>query len=367
MKNLGDGSGTDGLAAFTDGELGASFKSNWVDKFNGEGRVVARHDHIDIGWKGDRTSDVGGAEEELWTIAVKEGSVTSTFVFRQNVDGRGEFVVWDDRARFGKDLSTFDLVVGDTTEKDTDVVSAFGEVKGLTEHLKTGDNRFLSRTDANDFDFVVHIGTATFDTAGDDGATARDGHDVFDRHQEWLVIRTDWIWDIGIESVHEFKDWFGIGIFARRNFGRGKSAATDDWEFVARESVFGEKVTDVHLNDVDEFWIVDHISLVKEDDDRRNADLTSKKDVFTSLRHNAVGGCNNKDSGIHLGGAGDHVLDVVSVPWAVDVGIVTMSGLILFVSRVDGDATSTLFWSAVDAGIADVFRISFNSVGLFAN
>ena len=96
MKDLCDSARTDGLATFTDGELRASFKSDWVDEFDGEGRVVARHNHLNVSWKTDRTGDVRGAEEELWTIAIKEGSVTATFFFGKNVDGRGELVVWQE-------------------------------------------------------------------------------------------------------------------------------------------------------------------------------------------------------------------------------------------------------------------------------
>ena len=93
--------------------------------------------------------------------------------------------------------------------------------------------------------------------------------------------------------------------------------------------------------------------------------------MLTGLWHNAISGANNKDGGVHLGGTGDHVLDVVSVPWAVNVGVVTGFGLVLFVSGVDGDTTSSLFWgaidSAVDSAVADVFSITFDTTGLFAN
>jgi hypothetical protein len=89
--------------------------------------------------------------------------------------------------------------------------------------------------------------------------------------------------------------------------------------------------------------------------------------VLTGLWHDAIGGTDDKDGGVHLGGTGDHVLDVVSVPWAVNVGVVTGFGLVLFVSGVDGDTTSSLFWGAIDSAVADVFSITFDTTGLFAN
>ena len=69
MNDFNNLSGTNGFAAFTDGELGASFQSNWVDQANSEGNVVTWHNHFDIGWEVDGAGDIGGTEEELWTIA----------------------------------------------------------------------------------------------------------------------------------------------------------------------------------------------------------------------------------------------------------------------------------------------------------
>ena len=70
MENFADGASADSLATLTDGELGALLESDGVDQFDGEGHVVTRHNHLDIGRKRDAASDIGGAEEELRTIAV---------------------------------------------------------------------------------------------------------------------------------------------------------------------------------------------------------------------------------------------------------------------------------------------------------
>lgn len=70
MKNVRDGTGTDGSATLTDGEFGSFFQSDWVDQGNGEGNVIAWHDHIGSSWKSDVTSDIGGSEEELWSVTV---------------------------------------------------------------------------------------------------------------------------------------------------------------------------------------------------------------------------------------------------------------------------------------------------------
>ena len=67
----------------------------------------------------------------------------------------------------------------------------------------------------------------------------------------------------------------------------------------------------------------------------RHADLAGQQDVLAGLRHRAVGGRHDQDRAVHLGGAGDHVLDEVGVARAVDVGVVPLGGLVLDVR--DGD------------------------------
>jgi hypothetical protein len=59
--------------------------------------------------------------------------------------------------------------------------------------------------------------------------------------------------------------------------------------------------------------------------------------VLTGLGHRAVVGSHHQDGAVHLGRAGDHVLDVVGVAGAVDVGVVPLGRLVLDVSDGDGD------------------------------
>ena len=66
-----------------------------------------------------------------------------------------------------------------------------------------------------------------------------------------------------------------------------------------------------------------------------HADLAGQQDVLAGLGHRAVGRRDHQDRAVHLGGAGDHVLDVVGVARAVDVGVVPLLALVLDVR--DGD------------------------------
>ena len=116
----------------------------------------------------------------------------------------------------------------------------------------------------------------------------------------------------------------------------------------ARELVLVQKITDLHLDEVQKLFIIDSIALVHENDDVRNTDLTGKQDVLAGLGHDAVGSGNDKDRAVHLCSTGDHVLDVVSMARAVNMRIVSLLGGVLDVRRVDRDTALLLFRSLID-------------------
>ena len=70
--------------------------------------------------------------------------------------------------------------------------------------------------------------------------------------------------------------------------------------------------------------------------------------MLARLRHRAVGGRHDQDRAVHLGGARDHVLDVVGVARAVDVGVVPVVGLVLDVGGGDRDPALLLLGRVVD-------------------
>ena len=80
----------------------------------------------------------------------------------------------------------------------------------------------------------------------------------------------------------------------------------------------------------------------------RDVDLAGEQDVLAGLGHDAVGGRDDQDRAVHLRGAGDHVLDVVGVTRAVDVGVVPVVGLVLDVGGRDRDPALLLLGSVVD-------------------
>ena len=143
-----------------------------------------------------------------------------------------------------------------------------------------------------------------------------------------------------------------------------QSGTTDYRNVVAREIVRGQQLTDLHLNQVEQLLVVYLISLVHEDNDIRNAYLTGQQDVLAGLRHRAVSSGYNQDSTVHLSSAGDHVLNVVGMARAVNVSVVTLSGVILNVCGVDGNAALLLLRSLVDCVVCLILSIALESQNL---
>ena len=141
----------------------------------------------------------------------------------------------------------------------------------------------------------------------------------------WSVTRVGW-GDVLVHRGDQFPDTLhGFGV-ARECF---ESADPDNGGVVAREAVAVEQLADFHLDELEEFLVVHHVDLVQRDDDRRDLHLPGQQDVFAGLGHRPVGGGDHQNRTVHLGGAGDHVLDVVGVAGAVDVGVVAVLGFVL--------------------------------------
>ena len=128
--------------------------------------------------------------------------------------------------------------------------------------------------------------------------------------------------DIAIHRFHQLQNR-GLADLARRvAFQRLDRRTHDDRGVVAGELVLVEKLAHFKLHQLNQLGVIDHVGFVQEDHNGGHADLTGEQDVLAGLGHGAVGSANHEDRAVHLGRAGDHVLDVVGVSRAVHVGVV---------------------------------------------
>lgn len=252
----------------------------------------------------------------------------------------------------GDNHSAVDFLTLDTTEQETGVVTSLGGFAGLVEGLDIGDLGLDGGALADNLDLGIALEGSTLDAAGDDRSATWDGEDVLDGHQKWLLKLTLWGWDPLIDSLHELIN-LGLSELWAAALKSAKGGTHDNWGLVTLETVGREKLTHLHLDELQHLWVLKGIDLVDEDDNLLNTDLTGEEQVLTSLWHLSVGGGNDNDGSVHVGGTGNHVLDVVGVTWAVDVGVVTGLGGVLDVSGGDGDTTLALFWCLINRAVVE--------------
>ena len=186
--------------------------------------------------------------------------------------------------------------------------------------------------------------STTLHSTGCNSTTAGDGEHVLYRHQERLVGVTLGIGDILVHGRHQLHNLvapLAVGIFQSLQSGTLDDRAVG-------EVILLQLLGDLHLNQLQQFGIVNHIALVHEYDDIRHAHLTGQQNVLLGLSHNAVGSSYHQDSAVHLCSTCDHVLYIVGMARAVNVCIVSLLGLILNVCGGNGNTTLSLFGSLVD-------------------
>jgi hypothetical protein len=161
--------------------------------------------------------------------------------------------------------------------------------------------------------------------------------------------------DVAVDRLHQLED---LRRPLRVALERLQRRDLDDRDVVAGEVVLREQLAHLDLDELEQLRVVDHVGLVERDDDEGHLDLTREQDVLARLGHRAVGGADDEDRAVHLGSARDHVLDVVGVPRAVDVRVVTVGRLVLDVRGVDRDPALALLGSVVDRGEVARLRIA---------
>src|SRR3569623_328259 len=318
-----------------------------VDQAHYHADGVARHDQFDAFGQFARARHGGGAEVELRAVAFEERGVTAAFVFAQDVDFGFEVGVRGDAAGLGEHLAAFDVVALGAAQQNAAVVAGLALVEQLTEHFDAGDGGLLGVFDADDFDFVAHFDDAALDAAGHHGAAAGNREDVFDGHQEGAVDGALGLGNVAVHGLDEFEDG-GDADVALVAFEGFQGRADHHRGVVAGEFVFVEEFAHFHFDEVEQFFVVDHVGFVEEHDDVGHADLTGEQDVLTGLGHGAIGGRAHQDGAVHLRGTGEQVFDVVGMTRAVDVGVVAVGRFVFDVRGGDGDAARAFFRRRVD-------------------
>ena len=96
FDNLANLAGADCTSTLADSETKTLVKRYWSDEMHLDLYVIAWHNHLGSLWKSNLTGNIKCTDEELRTVVVVEWSVTSTFLFLEDVDLSGEVSVRSD-------------------------------------------------------------------------------------------------------------------------------------------------------------------------------------------------------------------------------------------------------------------------------
>jgi hypothetical protein len=94
--------------------------------------------------------------------------------------------------------------------------------------------------------------------------------------------------------------------------------------------------------------VSDHVTLVEEDDDVLDTDLSAEKNVLSGLGHGTIGSRDDEDTTVHASGTSDHVLYVICVAWAINVTVMAGSRLVLDRGSIDGNTSGLLLRGSID-------------------
>jgi len=152
------------------------------------------------------------------------------------------------RSGFGKNLTTFDLVLIDTTEQQTNVISGFTGIEEFAEHFNAGNHRFfLLSTQTYDFNLFTNLNNTGFDTTGSYGTTTGNREYILNRHKEGLLIFTGRNGNVAVNSIHQLHNLvFPLGFAIKTT----QSRTTDNGNIVAVIFVEAEQFAHLHFYEI---------------------------------------------------------------------------------------------------------------------
>lgn len=367
LENTGNETGSDCASTLTHVESLTCLENVGLVKLADHLDIVTGHDLLvllnTLG-PAERTALVGRSDEHLWPVVLAETSVATTLLLAENVHGDEELPVSLDGSGNGNDHTTADVLALHTTEEETRVVTSARLIARLLEGLNVGDLGLdRCKTLADKLDFRILLQDTTLDTARADGSTTGNGEDVLDGHEEGLVGLTLGSRNPSVNSLEQLIN-LGLTNLGLATLDGAEGRTHDDGRLVTLETIGRKQLAHLHLDKLQHLLVLNGVDLVDEDDNLLDTDLAGEQQVLTGLGHLTVRSSNDDDGTVHVCRTCNHVLDVIGVTRAVDVGIMPVIGRVLDVCCGNGDTTLSLFRSFVDGAIVEVLCVALLGLSL---
>ena len=203
-------------------------------------------------------------------------------------------------------------VLLDTTQEHANVVASNPFLERLVEHFDAGDDRLARlRRKPNDLAIITHLDDTTLDSAGTHGAAPLDRENVFDCSSGRACRFRAWARECrrpAPPSTH-------------RCTCRRRHPQDSSWPPERRRETTGSlspgnsyfsrsSRTSISTRSSSSSSSTRSI-LLRNTNDGGNVHLAGQQNVLPRLRHRPVRRVDDEDGANHLGGASDHVLDVI--------------------------------------------------------
>ena len=355
-----DNTSSNSFASFSDSKPHSLFTSHRDNKFNHHLNTVTGHHHLGllilVIHNGSYfASNISGPHVELRPVTGKEGRVPATLFLLQDIHNCRKLGVRGNGSWLRQNHPSLNISLLNTPKQQPHIVPSQSLVQNLLKHLHPSHSGVPSFLQTNNVNRLSNLNGTPLNTASSHGSTSSDCKHILNGQQKGkfsLALRDG---NVVIHSFHELVNLINPLVFpaldgrvGHQSFQSQQCRTRNNGNIITRELVRRKKLANLQFYQLQKLLIINLVLLVEEDHNVGDTHLFGQKDVFFGLRHWAVGAGDDEDGSVHLGGAGDHVLDVVGVAGAVDVSVVTVLGLVLDGGSVDGDASGTLLGGSID-------------------
>lgn len=293
------------------------------------------------------------------SVAIQNGGVTSLdltgVIHDDNLGVEGGSFFGGVVLGIGSDITSSDILDGDTLNVETDVVTGDGFLELFVMHFD--GLAFSDDLVGGELDGHTGLDDTSFDSTDGDGTDTTDLVDVLEGKSEGLVDGSFG----GFKSIESFDEDGSLvpgavgGSFQHivtietrdGDEGDGFGLVTDLLQ-VVRQFLLDFSVS--FFREVDGLFV----HLVEADDHLLDTQSEGQESVFSGLTilgdtsfEFTLGGSNHKNSNISLGGTSNHILDEISVTGGIDDGEVIFSSFELPEGNIDGDTSFSFSFKLV--------------------
>ena len=224
------------------------------------------------------------------------------------------------RSRGCEHLPSLNRFLLNTTQKQTNIVASLPGIQCFVKHFHASTRRFRRILQPDDLNLIANINCPLLNSTSRHGPAAFNRKHILNRHQKWPISQPLRLRNITIKSIHQLANTLVRQRITRR-IQSWLRTPMNNRNIVAVIIIFSQQLPNFHLNQLEQLFIINQITLIQKHHQLRNIHLTREKNVFASLRHRTISSRHNQNRAVHLRRTSDHILDIVRMPRTIDVSI----------------------------------------------